>query len=527
MTSAGVRDPIKLVGNRISKWKDELISAEEAPAAAEHLIASGISVDPQTIRAAARVYAEYQHRLRDANAADFGDLLLWPVRAMLKDRTYKNRWASRFDCVLADEYQDINRAQYMWLFLLSEGHRELFAVGDDDQSIYGWRGADITYIRRFLQDFPNAALIRLEENFRSTGHILNAANAVIAHDHDRLGKTLFTRKPAGVPVQIVHCRNDEAEASEIVAEIVRRRAEGAAWDDFAILYRSNALSRSFEENLMRARIPYTILGDVAFYQRAEIKDALALLRLVATPDDRQADEALRRVINTPPRGFGEKALIILEEEAAWRQVPLLQAIETAPLPPKARTGGLVFADAIRAAARQANATVADQLSLILDATGYRQMVRDSRAETMEGRLDNVHELIQLAGGFHSARDLLDHAALSTGGPNEDVTGTVKLLSLHRAKGLEFPEVFLPAWENGVFPPAYGDINEERRLAYVGLTRGMRRVTISYCDFRRGRMTRSEFIRDIPPESSITGWQRVPQQAASNETSRPPNERLSA
>ena len=451
----GARDPIKLVGNRISKWKDELISAEEAPAAAEHLIASGISVDPQTIRAAARVYAEYQHRLRDANAADFGDLLLWPVRAMLKDRTYKNRWASRFDCVLADEYQDINRAQYMWLFLLSEGHRELFAVGDDDQSIYGWRGADITYIRRFLQDFPNAALIRLEENFRSTGHILNAANAVIAHDHDRLGKTLFTRKPAGVPVQIVHCRNDEAEASEIVAEIVRRRAEGAAWDDFAILYRSNALSRSFEENLMRARIPYTILGDVAFYQRAEIKDALALLRLVATPDDRQADEALRRVINTPPRGFGEKALIILEEEAAWRQVPLLQAIETAPLPPKARTGGLVFPDAIRVVARQANATVADQLSLILDATGYRQMLRDSRAETMEGRLDNVHELIQLAGGFRSARDLLDHAALSTGGPNEDVTGTVKLLSLHRAKGLEFPEVFLPAWENGVFPPAYG------------------------------------------------------------------------
>lgn len=524
---AGVHDPIKLVCNRISKWKDELVSAEEAPAAAEHLIASGTPVDPQTVRAAARVYVEYQHRLRDANAADFGDLLLWPVHAMLQDKAYRKRWASRFDCVLADEYQDVNRAQYMWLYLLSEGHRELFAVGDDDQSIFGWRGADITYIRRFLQDFPSAALIRLEENFRSTGHILNAANAVIARDHDRLGKTLFTRKPAGVPVQIVRCRNDEAEANEIVTEIVRRRAEGAAWDDFAILYRSNALSRLFEENLMRARIPYTIVGDVGFYQRAEIKDALALLRLVAAPDNRQADEALRRVINSPPRGFGEKALTILEEEAAWRQVPLLQAIETAPLPPKPRAGGLVFADAIRAVARQAHATVADQLSMILDSTGYRQMLRDSRAETMEGRLDNVHELIQLAGSFHSARDLLDHAALSTGGPNEDVTGTVKLLSLHRAKGLEFPEVFLPAWENGVFPPlSYGDINEERRLAYVGLTRGMRRVTISYCDFRRGRMTKSEFIRDIPPENSVTGWQRASQHAARDETSRSLNERLS-
>ena len=503
------RDPIKLVCNRISSWKDELITAEEAPAAAEQLISSGTPADPQTIRAAARVYVEYQHRLRDANAADFGDLLLWPVRAMMRDRAYKKRWAGRFDCVLADEYQDVNRAQFMWLSLFCEGHRELFAVGDDDQSIFGWRGANITYIRRFLQDFPNATSVRLEENFRSTGHILDAANAVIARDHSRLGKTLFTQKPAGTPIQIVRCRNDEAEANEIVTEIVRRRAEGATWDDFAILYRNNSLSRLFEEALLRARIPYTIVGDVGFYQRAEIKDALALLRLVATPDDRQADEALRRIINTPPRGFGEKAMTELEAEAAWRQVPLLQALDTARLPPKARASGLAFADAVRHVARQTDTTVADQLCLILDATGYPQMLRTSRAETAEGRLDNVQELIQLAGHFHSARDLLDHAALSTGGPNEDATRTVKLLSLHRAKGLEFSEIFLPAWENGVFPPLYPhDPSEERRLAYVALSRGMRRVTITYCDFRRGQATKSEFIRDIPPANCILGWQRA-------------------
>ena len=511
-----VRDPLKLVCNRISKWKDELITPADAPAAAERLIvqanAGRFAVDPPGLRAAARVYAEYQRILRDANAADFGDLLLWPVRAMMLDRAYRARWANRFECVLADEYQDVNRAQYTWLRLLSEVHRELFAVGDDDQSVYGFRGADIAYIRRFTQDFPGATQIRLEENFRSTGHILHAANAVIALDRARLGKTLYTRKPEGAPIEILNFPSDELEAREIVTEIVRRRAEGVAWDEIAILYRGNALSRLFEEALMRARIPYTLVGDVGFYQRLEIKDALALLRLAATPDDRQADEAFRRVINTPARGFGPKALSILEQEAEWRQVPLLQAIETAPLPPKARSGGLAFADAIRNVARQSCATVADQLSLVLDASGYRQMLRDSRAETTEGRLDNVQELIQLAGQFHSARELLDHAALSTGGPHDDTTNTVKLLTLHRAKGLEFGHIFLPAWENGVFPPAYGDHAEERRLAYVALTRGMMRVTISHCAFRHGPARPSDFIKDIPEGHRVQGWIRQPERS---------------
>jgi DNA helicase-2/ATP-dependent DNA helicase PcrA len=507
------RDPLKLMCSRLSKFKDNLITPDEAPAQVEAIIAeanrSGLPVDAHGLRASARVYADYQRRLRDANAADFGDLLLWPARAMQRSESYRTRWASRFDWVLADEFQDVNLAQFTWLRLLAAQHDEIFVVGDDDQSVYGWRGADVGYIRRFTRDFPNAAVYRLEENFRSTGHILGAANTVIAQDPARLGKTLFTRKPGGDPVEIVRFRNADAEASVIVSEISRRQAEGLAWDDMAVLYRSNALSRSFEEALMHARIPYALIGDVGFYQRAEIKDALALLRLAAAPDDAQADEAFRRVINVPARSFGAKAMDIVEVEAAWRRVPLLVALETAPLPPKARAAGLGFVDAIRRAGRDPDATLADQLSLLLDATGYRGMLRDSRAETSEGRLGNLQELVQLAGGFHTARELLDHAALSTGGPDEEETGRVQLMTLHKAKGLEFPHVFLPAWEAGVFPPDYGEPAEERRLAYVAITRGMHRVTISYCDYRRGPATPSLFLDNIPDRHRVAGWLHQP------------------
>ena len=509
----GGRDPIKTVCNRISKWKDELVIPRDAPALAEAAIASAdhdrFPVDPNTLRNCARVYIEYQRILQDANAADFGDLLLWPVRAMMQDRTYQESWAGRFDCILTDEYQDVNRAQYTWLRMLSGGHKEIFAVGDDDQSIFGWRGADISYIRRFTQDFPGAAQIRLEENFRSTGHILAAANSIIGRDHNRLGKTLFTRKSNGTPLEIVRFTSGESEAAEVTREIVRHHADGKDWGEFAILYRSNALSRLLEEALMRGRVPYTIVGDVGFYHRSEIKDALALLRLVITPDDRQGDKSFRRVINTPARGFGPKTMAVLEEDAAWRRVSLLQALDTAQLPPRARAVGLLFADALRNVGRQMGATVADLLSLALDHTGYRQMLRESQAETTEGRLDNVQELIQLAGSFHTPRELLDHAALSSSGPGEDAVNTVKLLTLHRAKGLEFPHVFLVAWENGLFPPLYGDHDEERRLAYVGVTRGMKRVTISHASYRRGPATPSCFLEDIPDNNRVEGWHDHP------------------
>jgi len=375
--------------------------------------------------------------------------------------------------------------------------------------INSWRGSDIEYIRRFTRDFPGATQIRLEENFRSTGHILDAANAVIAQDPGRLGKTLYTRKESGDRIEVVHFRNPETEVFGIVHEMLKRNAEGVAWDEMGLLYRANAQSRLYEESLLRARIPFVLVGDLGYYQRPEIKDALALLRLAATPDDVQADEALRRVVNTPPRGFGAKAMRALEDEAAWRRVPMLAALETAALPPKARAAGLAFADAVRGVGQDDAATLADQLSLLLDRTGYRAMLRESRAETTEGRLDNLQELIQLAGSFHTARDLLDHAALCIGGPNEEAAERVRLMTLHKSKGLEFGHVFLPGWELGSFPSLYGDPAEERRLAYMAITRGMRRVTISHCDFRHGYTMPCPFLKDIPDQHRFAGWLRGP------------------
>ena len=402
--AANSRDPLKILCNRISHFKDHLMTPKGAAAWADAKIAGAARthemIDAAGIRAAVRVYADYQQRLREANGADFGDLLLWPALAMQHSEEYRDAWASRFDWILADEYQDVNFAQYFWLKSLAQDHGRLFVVGDDDQAIYSWRGSDITYIRRFTTDFPAAVQVRLEENFRSTGHILAAANAVIAQDRKRLGKTLFTQKEQGDRLEIIAFNDAQAEAAAIVTELQLRHTEGAGWNDFAILYRNNFLSRGFEEALMRARIPYVLVGDVGFYQRAEIKDALALLRLAATPDDRQSDEAFRRVINEPRRGFGAKAMDALEAEASFRNVSLLRALETAPLPPKTRAAGLQFADQIRRVAGDQSHTLADQLSLLLDATGYRAMLRDSKAEDTEGRLENIGELIALAGSFH-------------------------------------------------------------------------------------------------------------------------------
>ena len=370
VTSAEGRDPLKQVANRIATFKDNLITPDEAPARVEAMIAQAkathATIDPDGMRLATRIYLEYQRRLREANAADFGDLLLWPTKAMQRDQSYRRRWAGRFDCILADEYQDVCYVQYAWLRLLAADHGEIFVVGDDDQSVYSFRGADITYIRRFVHDFPKAQQVRLEDNFRSTGHILSAANAVISQDKKRLGKTLRPTKAIGEPIEVIGFHDPESEAAGVVAEIKRRGASGVAWDHMAVLYRSNHMSRGFEEALMRGRVPYVLVGDVGFYQRAEIKDALALLRLAARPDDFQSDEAFRRVCNIPSRGIGPKALAEIHDEAAFRGVSLLQAVETAKLPPKARTAALGFVDAIRAVGRDSTQTLADQLSLLLD-----------------------------------------------------------------------------------------------------------------------------------------------------------------
>ena len=503
---SGRRDPVKIVAGHIAKFKDRLMTPKAAAAHVENRIAEAnrtkTPIDAAGLLAAARAYGEYQARLREANAADFGDLLLWPTLALFHDADYRAQWSGKFDWVHADEYQDVNFAQYTWLKMLALHGKRLFAVGDDDQSIYGWRGADVAYIRQFKRDFPDAVDIRLEENFRSTGHILAAANAIIAEDKARLGKTLFTRKGQGARVELMSFRDGEAEAGGLAEALLTRKREGARWAEMAVLYRNNFLSRGLEEALMRARIPYRLIGDVGFYARAEIKDALALLRLAAMPDDRQSDEAFRRVINEPRRGFGSKAIEVLERDAAFFGVSLLKAVETAALPPKTREAGLQFVHAVRAVAEQGSLTLADQLSLLLDRTGYREMLRMSRAENMEPKLENLAELVNIAGGFHTARELLDHAALATDRAGQGDGDTVSLMTLHKAKGLEFPHVFLPAFEAGIIPSTYGDLDEERRLAYVALTRGMRQVRISWALYRRGPTEPSPFLDPIPEESRV-------------------------
>lgn len=380
-------------------------------------------------------------------------------------------------------------------------------VGDDSQSIYSWRGSDIGYIRRFTRDFPGAAQVALEDNFRSTGHILAAANAVIALDESRLEKTLRSTKPIGDPIEVVGFRDAEDEAGGLVGEIRRRAVEGVGWEEMAVLYRSNFMSRGLEEALMRSKVPYVIVGDVGFYQRSEVKDALALLRLSLHPDTPQSDEAFRRVCNTPSRGLGPKAMAALEDEADFRRTSLLRAVDTATLPPKAKTAVLTFAAAIQEIAADAGLSVADRLSLLLDRTGYREMLRLSRAETDEGRLDNIAELLQLAGSFQSVSELLDHAALASAAPGEETGGRVQLMTLHKGKGLEFRHVFLPGWDQGTFPSSFGDSGEERRLAYVALTRGMERVSISHVSFRRGYTKPSLFLANIPAENHVLGWLR--------------------
>ena len=506
------RKLLKTIGDRISRMKDQLVTDRTVSDHVEALVAERRArrqpCDEPGWRLTVRVYRLYQAELRTLNAADFGDLVLWPALALRRDESYRKRWSERFDCVLTDEFQDVNRAQMVWLRELSRGHGELFCVGDDSQSIYSWRGADIGYIRRFQADFPGATVVRLEENFRSTGHILDAANAVIAHDRSRLDKRLFTRLGQGLPVEVVATQDGDAEAIAIAQEIGRRAAEGVPYEDMAILYRANRLSRVLEEQLLAARIPYCIVGDTGFYQRVAVKDALALLRLSACPEDRQSDEAFRRVANKPTRGLGAKALGLIEVEAGWREVPLLEAMDTAPLP-KATAARLAEFKATVMAAGMLQGKLADRLHFLLDRTGYVAMLRAGEEDEADVALENLAELGRLADGFATVTDLLEHAALAAAGPREQSEGRVQLMTLHRAKGLEFPHVFLPGWNAGIFPSASADdVDEELRLAYVGLTRGMRRVSVCWSRFRDGRPTgASPLVGFLPPANYVLGWHR--------------------
>lgn len=507
------RQRVKSVTTRIALFKDDLVLPQQAAGVVEELVQRYAGDAPDDVMAwhlAAALYPAYQAALREANMADFGDLLLWPTVTMQRDEAYRRDWGRRFDAILADEFQDVNRLQYQWLRLLSQDHGEIFSVGDDAQSIYGWRGANVAYIRNFLNDFPGGAMIALEQNFRSTGHILSAANAVIALDSGRLEKTLFTASGPGEPIEVVEFSGGLEEAQGIASEIGRRLLEGVAPDDIAILYRFNFMSRLLEEQLLKARIPYELVNDTAFWQRGVIRDALALLRLASCPDDLQSDEAFRRVINQPARGVGAKTLAKIEAVAEQEYISLFDAAERMFASATGKSAGRVraFVATIREISAVDNAPLAERIRELLDRTGYADMYR-AAGEDGRAALENLEELIGLAAEFTTLGDLFDHAALGSVSGAASGEGRIRLMTIHAAKGLEYGHVFLMGWEDRLFPSASNpDADEERRLAYVALTRGRRRVAITWCAWRGGRCADpSVFLSEIPPAALCHGWLR--------------------
>jgi DNA helicase-2/ATP-dependent DNA helicase PcrA len=457
----------------------------------------------------ARVYARYQEKLQRANALDFGDLLLCTVRAFEQQPAVLDRYRGRFLHVLVDEYQDTNQVQYRLTNLLASRHRNLCVVGDEDQSIYRWRGAEINNILDFERDYPDAVVIRLEQNYRSTGTILDAAGAVVANNTQRKGKRLWTENPPGEKITLALLDDEYDEARFVAAEIDRL---GTTRRDVAIFYRANAQSRSLEEALVRQRIPYAMVGGVKFFARAEVKDVLAYLRVLVNPAD---SLSAKRIVNVPPRGIGSVTvdrIAALADEAGGFLPACSLALQRGLL----KTGAAQKVEAfmhLMDAFQQAVAQLSFPLLTmrIIEETGYGPMLREDPTEAGRERLQNLDELLkgmeEHAAGGAALQDYLEQVALVTDLDAYDArSDRVTLMTLHAAKGLEFPVVFMTGMEEGLFPHsrvAEDDIEEERRLCYVGMTRAMQRLYLTHARRRRvfgdfQSNARSRFVDEIPP-----------------------------
>ena len=525
--------PPRAVHSVISGAKNRMVLPEEL----------GAQADTPLVRVAADIYASLVPALKQANAMDFDDLLVHPLTLFREHPERLAYWQDRFQHVLVDEFQDTNAAQYLLVKQLAQRHRNLCVVGDDDQAIYGWRGADVRHMLTFQTDFPGTKLVRLEQNYRSTQVILDAANGIIAENKTRLGKTLFTEKKGGAPVVLLSAADERDEAEWLANEYARRVAEGdVAYDEMAILYRTNAQSRPLEEALRFRGIPYRLIGAISFYERREVKDLLAYLRLVANPAD---DEAFLRVVNTPRRGIGDASLAVLGRAATTWQKPLLETARAAdrvsdlrPNVRQALTGVAELLGRLREAVGQADPATA--LETVLATTGYEQHLAEEGAEGLE-RIENVRELVSDLGrvkvlspesmetliGSPVERYLTQAALITPADEDRDVPG-VTLTTTHMAKGLEWPTVTLAGLEDGLFPLARaaenpGGVEEERRLCYVGLTRAREKLYLSWARtrYRNGRLELaqpSRFLDALPPQvveerSTTPSWQpamRAPQ-----------------
>ncbi len=490
MEQVGI-DPKQLkprsVVNRIGRLKDQLMGPED-------YARQGDEADPRLLK----LYRSYEQALLDNNAFDFGDLILRPVRLFHRNDEVRDRWQRRFRHLLVDEFQDTNPAQYRLAQILSQHHRNIAVVGDDDQSIYSWRGADVTNILNFEQDFPETKTIRLERNYRSTQPILDAAHSVIENNTERKPKQLWTEETEGEPPTVYEARSDYDEA-EYVLETIQtlRKMRNISPGDCAIFFRTNAQTRVFEEVFMREGMPYVIVSGVGFYERKEIKDLMAYLKVIVNPHD---DQALQRIINTPTRGIGRKTTAALQEHASKRGVGWLDALNTIQedetVSGRAKSSLAGFRELVRGLRQLRDDPPHAVLKRVLDETGYiPEEVESEDDSTAESRVENIDELLGVAKNFEQERPdpslaefVEETTLLSDVDTFEEQKERVNLMTLHSAKGLEFPVVFMAGMEEGLLPHGNSEydeerLEEERRLCYVGFTRAQRRL---YCTLARRR-----------------------------------------
>ncbi|HST36958.1 MAG TPA: UvrD-helicase domain-containing protein [Allosphingosinicella sp.] len=508
------RWPARLLAGMIDRWKNKGWTPDQVDAGEAEGYANGKG---------AKLYAVYQARLRDLNACDFGDLLLHMLVILKKHRDVLEHYQARFKYILVDEYQDTNQSQYLWLRLLAQSHKNICCVGDDDQSIYSWRGAEVSNILRFEKDFPGAVIIKLEQNYRSTPNILAAASGLIAQNAGRLGKTLWTEEDEGDKVQVIGVWDGPEEARRVGEELETIQFRGGRLDDAAILVRAQYQTADFEERFIRIGLPYRIYGGRKFWERAHNRDALAYLRVIAQPAD---DLAFERIINTPKRGLGDKALAKLHQLARAENIPLSAAasriLDTDELTPQARRSLSDLVGDFGSWRAKANEIPHNELiGIVLDETGYTAMLQADRSAEAAGRLDDLSQIPRLMEEHENLGAFLEHISLIMDSDTSDENGVVTIMTIHAAKGLEFDTVFLAGWEEGVFPSqraldegGNASLEEERRLAYVAITRARKRCIILHAANRRiyGQWTSSipsRFVTELPEahiesETSMTG-----------------------
>ncbi|MEC7817366.1 MAG: UvrD-helicase domain-containing protein [Pseudomonadota bacterium] len=498
------RWPARQLSGLLDRWKNRGLNPGDLDAVENESYANGRGE---------QFYRLYQERLKSLNACDFGDLLLHMLNIFRQHRDVLEQYQRRFKYILVDEYQDTNQVQYLWLRLLAQERKNICVVGDDDQSIYSWRGAEVANILKFEKDFPGAKVVKLEQNYRSTPQILATASGLIDANSQRLGKTLWTELPAGDKVRVIGVWDAPEEARRVGEEIERLEREGAPLDEIAILVRAQYQTREFEDRFIQIGLNYRIVGGFRFYERAEIRDALAYLRVISQPAD---DLAFERIYNQPKRGLGAKTLESMRRHARRTGLPLaaasLDLVDSDELPARARnmlTGLLKQFVYWREAAERE--TPANLLRLVLSESGYDDMLAKDRSAESAGRAENLSELARAMEEYDTLGDFLEHVGLVMDNDAQGDDEKVTIMTMHAAKGLEFNNVFLPGWEEGVFPSqraldegGLASLEEERRLAYVAITRARRKCTILHAANRRifGQWTSSipsRFIEELPDE----------------------------